>query len=179
MPGTWPQLLQTPLAHCHLSPADLRCQYIVDDRGDVDWDTQVGVYVLGHCPLTGRLSVTVRASKETFQVPEEHLEGTNRDGPWWIDRNWNEQEATLTNGTVSLSLFSMVREHAPPATPARRQGALAGHPTPPPLTMPQSVGLRLGKRKVSPTCVETLAVAAAAACRQRSPLRPRRLEHNL
>ena len=120
----------------------------------MDWTTQVGIYVLGHCLLTGKLSVTIRASKETFQVPEGHLEGTNRDGPWWIESNWQEQGATLTNGTVSLSLFPLAREHVPPKTPAHshRQGARAdsGSPsTPPPLTVPQSVGLRLGKRKAS------------------------------
>lgn len=164
-----------PSATC-LSPADLRCQSIVDDRGDVDWSETVGTYILHHCLQTGKLSVTIRASKETFQVAEEHLEGTNREGPWWIERNWVE-DATLTNGTVSLSLLHLAKEQAPPTTPARAQGALVlgDQPTPPPLAMPGVAQLRLGKRKVS----RTLAVAAAAACRERSPLRPRRLQDSL
>jgi glycosyltransferase involved in cell wall biosynthesis len=87
----------------------LRCQNIVDDRGDVDWAEMVGTYILRHCQQTGKLFVTVRASKETFQVAEEHLEGTNREGPWWIERNWLE-DATLTNGTVSLSLLRLAKE---------------------------------------------------------------------
>lgn len=111
------------------------------------------------------------------------LEGTNRDGPWWIDNNWKEQGATLTNGNVSLALSPLVSGlQAPPTTPARRQGALVAggnQPTPLPLSMPAGAGVRLGKRKVGSIGVDGLAAAAAAACRQRSPLRARKLEPSL
>jgi hypothetical protein len=137
-----------------------RCDYskLLDDTGRLNWTNGAGAFYLSDDG--GVLTVTARATGQSFKVPPQLLDGAEAGLGWRIEDNWGEQQAKLANGAISVWLHQVaarsctglpIRDSSPHPRSASRQGP------------GQALRVQLSKRKAAPGTLAAVAGAGAAA----------------
>ena len=79
---------------------------LTDDRGELDWEQNVGFF--GLMPTDAGMDILDTTNQQRAPAPA----GLSRSATWMIEKNWDYDNATVSDGVTFINISTHMRELA-------------------------------------------------------------------